>query len=342
MKTINETQVQRYKATPKQLMMGITATGPLDVIWNATSRRLNQIDTKSKSYQYHLAELQKSLLYMHRIASEQSAQIQNQRNKLRAKKHGVDVANYTLGDYVLRARVNKGDTRLDKLSCVWLGPYRVTKIINDYAYELEDLLTGHRKITHAARMRRYFDSSLNVTEDLLRQVRYAKTSYQYEELADHRYNKDTKAYEFLVKWLGFSKKENTWEPLINCYEDYPELLTNYIKKQQDRERIKLETVVNSITNATVNPPRPLEKTQDQVTTPYIATTTSDVSNVAKSSLMQPSTSRTNIKTKFKPQDQQIKKYVPKIIQGTNRTKVDDSPSPGRRYAFRPRRLNASG
>ena len=35
-------------------------------------------------------------------------------------------------------------------------------------------------------------------------------------LLDH---KKTRGDYKMIKWLGFSKKENTWEPLINCYED---------------------------------------------------------------------------------------------------------------------------
>jgi hypothetical protein len=45
--------------------------------------------------------------------------------------------NFDLGDYVLVATVH----RKDKLESKWKGPQRISKVINNQVYEVEDLLS---------------------------------------------------------------------------------------------------------------------------------------------------------------------------------------------------------
>ena len=124
-------------------------------------------------------------------------------------------------------------------------------------------------------MCRYFDSSLNVTEELLTHIKYAKTSYQYEAIVDHRYNKDSRDYEFRVKWLGFSKKENTWEPLTNAFEDHPEQVEKYVKSLPSATQADIYRSINSKSTILI---RPHTTTSTNTSTNNIATDDTDATH----------------------------------------------------------------
>ena len=232
-------------------MVGLFTEGPCDVIWNATQKQLRKVKITKIGKRY-LKKLRRSLKNMHKKTNQSLEEFQDRRNVARFFKYGVTIANYTPGDYVLKARIKSRDPKVHKLACVWTGPYRVTKAINDYTYELEDLITGNFTLAHAARLRRYFDESLDVDDVILSHVKYAKTSYQYEAIVDHRFNQSTLSAEVNVKWLGFSKKENTWEPLQNAYEDFPELVIKYLSTVSDSDAVKLNEIINSFSTTTAS------------------------------------------------------------------------------------------
>ena len=52
--------------------------------------------------------------------------------------------------------------------------------------------------------------------------------YEVESILKHE-DRDGKLY-FLVKWVGFSKQENTWVPFDNL-DDCQEILEAYCKKE---------------------------------------------------------------------------------------------------------------
>lgn len=42
--------------------------------------------------------------------------------------------------------------------------------------------------------------------------------YVVEDIIDHRINSETLITEFFVKWKGYPKEDNTWEPIDNVYK----------------------------------------------------------------------------------------------------------------------------
>jgi hypothetical protein len=67
-----------------------------------------------------------------------------------------------------------------------------------------------------------------VTQDLLDHVAYVEGGHIVEELRDCRFDKTQKHWTILVKWMGLSEAETTWEPVTNLVEDVPVLVHNFV------------------------------------------------------------------------------------------------------------------
>jgi hypothetical protein len=143
---------------------------------------------------------------------------------------GVDV-NFDVGDYVLWAKdVAALKQHQDKLHAKWYGPMRVTAVLTPWIYEIEDLIDGTKHKAHTRRLKYYIDSSLNITEELKQQLRHDNAQYDIQAFIDRRcVNKKKNKWELLVQWTGF-EGENTWEPVLQLYQDVPTLVKQYIKE----------------------------------------------------------------------------------------------------------------
>ena len=69
----------------------------------------------------------------------------------------------------------------------------------------------------------------DVTQDLLDHVAYVEGGHLVEELRDCRFNRTTKRWDILVKWIGLDELETSWEPASDIAEDVPALVQAYIK-----------------------------------------------------------------------------------------------------------------
>lgn len=63
----------------------------------------------------------------------------------------------------------------------------------------------------------------------------SSTEYEVAKIVDVHFNKD-KTREFLIRWKGFSPKEDTWEPEdnLNC----PKLISEYMEKVEKSRSIE--------------------------------------------------------------------------------------------------------
>ena len=89
------------------------------------------------------------------------------------------MANFEVGEYLLVARNlhRKGE----KLLGSWTGPVRVTKAINKWIYEVEDLIRGNKQEVHAQRLKHYADADLELTSEL-----YDAAAHSGEDLRSRR------------------------------------------------------------------------------------------------------------------------------------------------------------
>ena len=75
---------------------------------------------------------------------------------------------FGLNDFVLVSSA-RFDELKDKTMPTWRGPYRVTKFVRPYVYEVKhvcDVKTGACVEVHARHLKRYADASLEVTPEL--------------------------------------------------------------------------------------------------------------------------------------------------------------------------------
>ncbi len=109
--------------------------------------------------------MQAAIHVMHEEVVEATTRRNASAKKSVDKNRPVKVVNFEVGDYVLHANTYK-TTAVNKLHVIWRGPYRITKVINDLVYEIQDLLQPEKVIppVHATRLRYYSDKSLDVDE----------------------------------------------------------------------------------------------------------------------------------------------------------------------------------
>jgi hypothetical protein len=126
-----------------------------------------------------------------------------------------------------------------KLLPRWLGPFKVTKVINPVAYRIE--LPSNLKlhdIFHVSLLKAAHDrpGSTTVPPPAPEMVD-GEWEYEVESILSHRFLRNNKT-EFLVKWLGYGPEHNTWETEANC-ANCPDKVTEYwdrVKSQQSAQQ----------------------------------------------------------------------------------------------------------
>ena len=86
---------------------------------------------------------------------------------------------------------------------------------------MECLVTGIENTAHTSRMKLYTDQDLNVTVDLKEQIMHDGWRFHVEKILQLREKQNR--IELLVKWLGLSEAENSWEPVETMLEGVPTL-----------------------------------------------------------------------------------------------------------------------
>ncbi|KAE8998723.1 hypothetical protein PF011_g14932 [Phytophthora fragariae] len=159
------------------------------------------------------------------------AERERQAQRYQARPHYEQRVNFSVGDYVLRSRVDE-KLHANKLRVIWVGPYRVVGSA-DYYFTAEHLINGRTMDVHPSRLKMYADDSLNVTEELINHIASQGTLLAVEAIVEHRMKFDMHAYEVKVKWLGRETVEDSWEPLKTMSEDVPQLLLQYATTTSD-------------------------------------------------------------------------------------------------------------
>lgn len=116
----------------------------------------------------------------------------------------------------------------EKLSLQWRGPKRVVKAINDYVYQVEDLRDGTLEEAHISRLNFYHDPSLD-TEAIMSHVITSETGMVVQGLLKLVDTDD--GLKVQVRWRGLPDSEDTLEPLLQIYEDVPDLLMKLLRRK---------------------------------------------------------------------------------------------------------------
>ena len=177
-----------------------------------------------------LQSIQKAMTEMHKSVV-QSAQSQRAAEVERHNRRtNVQKVNFTTGDFVLVGCPQP--SKQPKLAVTWTGPARVVKLTTPQVAQVEDLTSGLVKDIHTSRLKFYEQSSLDVTEDLTDYLKYQRAAlYLVDEFKELARNRRT-GFKVLVSWVGFPG-EDTWEPLLNLYQDEPTRVREWLHSTVD-------------------------------------------------------------------------------------------------------------
>ncbi|POM67997.1 Hypothetical protein PHPALM_15896 [Phytophthora palmivora] len=127
-----------------------------------------------------------------------------------ARRQGVTLPRFTEGDFVLAATATGKSG--NKLALVWRGPKRIVRALNDYTFEVQDLIEPYAiTIRHAARLQLYRES--------LSTLASLPSDKNYTPLVQ------------LHQWCVVLK--TSWEPAEVIKEDVPVLFARFVNEQPD-------------------------------------------------------------------------------------------------------------
>ena len=210
---------------PVTVHCGLPAINPVAVAFLPTERELRPVDIGSVNFKLHVKQLQEQL-----AASGQ--RVRDLPARRRAAQPGETPVDFEVGSYVLVAQRGEKQRR-DKLAVKWRGPARVTAFVGPLVAKVEDLVTGEVSEVHCQHLKRYADSDLVVSKQVVASAAYSGSGYVVRALLDHRF---TPAAELLVSWEGYGAEEDSWEPLSVIMADVPAAVRQYARTVQDRER----------------------------------------------------------------------------------------------------------
>ncbi|OWZ20109.1 LOW QUALITY PROTEIN: hypothetical protein PHMEG_0005518 [Phytophthora megakarya] len=205
--------------SPVELFTGLPCPTPLREFYLPSTGEFNKVPACDKIDRF-LDNLRSSIRSMHKVVEDQRLK-QRMLNKKRER--GENLVNFTEGDYVLRSRVD--EKRSNKLLVPWVGPYRFVRA-DAHSYLVKHLITGAELDVHAARLKFYEDSSLEVSEERLEHISSQGIVLAIEKFNSHRWNETIRDFEVL--WKGLEDIEDSYEPLASLAKDVPILVDQYV------------------------------------------------------------------------------------------------------------------
>ena len=118
------------------------------------------------------------------------------------------------------------------------GPFTITKEISPVAYQIRLPPSWNiHNVFHASLLSPYHETTThgpNFSQpppDLIK----GEEEYKVERIVSHRHHGWSRALQYLIKWKGYPKSDNTWEPHDQIHA--PELLKAY-HRQSPLQEIK--------------------------------------------------------------------------------------------------------
>ena len=221
----------RGNKTPMQLLTGLVPEGAIaHIAWLGIRAEIGD-PVPSEEIERHMQGLHEGLEGLWRDA----VTAQNKRRRGRKPKRAT-LPQFNVGDTVLVAKA----VRHSKLDMTWTGPHEVVGAVNPFVYRVRPCVPdqGKRKpaTVHVVRMRRFANAPLGAQADATAIERAALHDYPnnfVQQLLDHKMDGST--FKMKVRWLGFDRTHDSWEPLASLAEDVPDLVEEYLySKRADR------------------------------------------------------------------------------------------------------------
>ena len=214
--------VQRIMNTLEKVDTGIT---PAEVIFGNNLRLHTRIfsndkpvsnDTNPITLTQYMKEMLKQQEDILRVAKEH----QIKQDAFHMQNHDLDYAEFPINSYVLY--VPPIGKRRPKVNMTHDGPYQVVNRLGDI-YTIQHLVIGKPFDTHISSLRPFFYDPLNVDP---KDIAVANEGEFYiDKILDHRGDTNRRtSMEFLVRWLGYTEENDSWEPYSEL-RDTDQLLT---------------------------------------------------------------------------------------------------------------------
>lgn len=155
------------------------------------------------------------------------------RQKAYADKHRADAPPYKVGDLVALKTTNiKFKFGCSKLLPKFVGPFKITQVINPVAFRLElpPSMAKLHDVFHSSLLKPYNagDGSRPIPPppDLID----GEEEYEVEAILGHEDRRVGNQYKryYLVRWAGYSQEHDSWEP-VSLLRNSAELVSDYLR-----------------------------------------------------------------------------------------------------------------
>ncbi len=212
-----------------EIVTGREDTHPLSVVLQPRGQKLNAQPIDILKVHRYVENLRLLLGASH---AQVSKKIKAQRERKREEASKGAIPAFAPGMFVKVAEIERPSRR--KLRMLWSGPYRLVTSINPYVLIIEHLVTKERFETHVSRIEWYADATMEVSEELHRQILYQQQgNFEVKSIKGVQMRPDGH-YLVLVHWRGFSSAWDSWKNLDEIAKDTPEIVFEYLTSQKYR------------------------------------------------------------------------------------------------------------
>ena len=103
----------------------------------------------------------------------------------------------------------------------------VVRVLDNWTFEVRDLVHGRLALRHAQMLKPYDDKELDVSTQLREQLQHDDgTSFKVQHIVSWR-KQHRQQVELLVRWLGFDEATDSWQPFAGLAEDVPDIVRAY-------------------------------------------------------------------------------------------------------------------
>jgi hypothetical protein len=230
---INDSWQESIQAIPFAVVYGRRPSLPMDSILRGEEG--NAVSSLQCDSAY-----ERALLIAEEVKNAKSAMdAAQQRQKAYADSKRREVQ-FDVGQEVLLSTTNikpkfKGSA---KLLPKWIGPFKVTEVINPVAFRLKlpETLKLH-DVFHASLLKPYLPDG-NVQPPPPPELLEDEFEYEVEAVLSHRFKRGDKL-EYLIRWKGYGHEHDTWETEENC-SNSSDLITEYwnrVKVQTEKKPV---------------------------------------------------------------------------------------------------------
>jgi hypothetical protein len=175
----------------------------------------------------HLSAVRRALDGMHAEMVDEAEKRRLAARERHARRQGVRLHKLSEGDFVLAASATGRSGY--KLALIWRGPKRILRALNDYTFEVQDLVEPFRvSVRHTSRLQLYLDAERGRVDELVEQAIHGDGGHLVEALRECRLSPATHRWEVEVKWFGLDEIEASWEPAETIRQDVLTLFEAFV------------------------------------------------------------------------------------------------------------------